>query len=165
LTQSDRPSIDSVLKKWKFKYGEARTSDKGRIYIIMPSGPMLQNLKILIKSLFYCGYSFEELDHHGIAVRVANFCWNEEKIVKMSQTEIRKAKINLANDFSEVLAEYSNVTMVELSEDEKIVPKQKETVKEKELELDPTDRIKMDISDLEEAPLDLEFLKTLGIEE
>lgn len=172
LSETEKPSIEDIIKKWKQDNGQVRVSDRGTAYVIMPNSTLLSNLKILAKTMFDSGYSYKEMKDYRVAVKLADICWRENKIVKMSSTEIKKAKMGLVEDWSEVISTYSGIKMSELSDSEKVVPVKTEKPKEKELTkeeildeiMNPKNRLvsnkKIDRSNDD----NLEFLEQLGIE-
>lgn len=160
--EDTRTPIERIIRAWKHECGVVRTSEKGTQYVIIPSSEMHESLRILAQTMYDSGYSFEEMDDYRIAVKIADICWREDKIVKMSNSEIKKAKVSIALDWEEAIAPFLGISMskVEPEELEEVKPK-----KERILEIYPTDRIKMDTSDTIDAPVDIEFLNELGLDE
>jgi hypothetical protein len=138
----------------------------------MAPADLHESFQRLYKTLTQNGYSSEEIDSPHLSKQIVDICWREDKIRKMSNSEVRQAKKSLADDWDEFLhqPEISGITIATLDEDEKIVPVvraiyKKEPKPERPLEINPSDRITMDTSDMAEAPLDLDFLKDLGVDE
>jgi hypothetical protein len=163
----EKPPIKSIILAWIDDRGEWRSSPSGKTYKVISNSSMMESLKILAKTLLDYGYKYEEIDTSRVSILIADTCWKEDKIRKMSVGEIRKAKKNLADDWDAIIhsSEFSGITISTLKENEKIVPVQKNEKKEKTLEIDPKDRIRMDTSDMLDAPLDVDFLEELGIDE
>ena len=161
------PNISTILRFWKEECGEIRTSQTGVQYTIIPSNRTRDSLKKLAMTLIGYGYTFEELDSVSLSVKIADVCWREDKIKKMSLSEIKKAKISLALDWNEAIAEFSGVVIADYEETKKAVPYSKKEDKKQEpiLDIEPKDRIKVETSDMVDPPLDLDFLKELGIDE
>lgn len=161
----DRPPLKSIIDAWKAKVGETRVGERGSVFVIIPNSRRLECLKILAKTLKNYGLTDEEIDSPHLSKLIVDTCWKEKKIKRMSLTEIRKAKEDLAEDWDEVIhgSEFSGIEIAELSESEKMIPVQRTEVKreEKPLEIDPSDRIVMDTSDMREVPLDDEILSEL----
>ena len=162
---SEKPSLDRFIKSWISECGEARTSDHGTKYVIIPTQRMHESLRILAKTLLDAGFSFDELDSARVAVKIADLVWRESKITRMSATEIRKAKLGVTEDWGIALGEFSGITFAKDVEPLEVVEAPKIEKKEKVLELNPSDRIKMDTSDVVDPEKDLEFLKELGVED
>jgi len=164
-----KPSIRMLIDVWHAECAEIRMSEHGTPMPIIPNSRMMESLKILAKTLLEHGYPYEEVDKTNVSVMIVDKCWKENKIRKMSLADIRKAKMNLAETWDSVLhsSEFSGITIATLSEDEKIVAtEQKEYKKpEKPLEMNPKDMLKMDTSDIPDAPLDLDFIEELGLDE
>jgi hypothetical protein len=167
--EDNKPSIEKILKKWKSEYGEMHTNENGASYPIIPKSRMVESLKSLGKTMLDYGWTFDEIDSTRVAVAVSNIVWREDAITKMSPAEIRKAKFKTTKDWEEAIAEFSEIIIskVEVEKPPYIPPTEnkKEVKPEKPLELDPKDRIKMDTSDFPDTPIDLEFLKELGVDE
>jgi hypothetical protein len=88
----------------------------------------------------------------------------------MTNSQIKKAKLELANDWQEIIdAEYSGVKISKCEELKKVeyspTVKTEYKKQEKALELYPSDRIKMDVSDMPDPEIDTDFLKEIGIDE
>lgn len=152
---------------WKSECGEWRKGDGGTPFLILPPSRMPDNFLILYKTFVKHGYTHEEINEVLVAKTMVDICWKEDRIRKMSNSEVRRAKKNLAEDWDEFLHSpcISGITISTLEEDEKIVTVQKIEKKERVLDIDPKDRIKMDTSDVSDAPLDIDFLEEMGIDE
>ena len=164
-----KPPLKSIVDAWHSDCAEIRLSERGTPMPIINPSRMLESLKILAKTLLQNGYSYEEVDSPRVSVLIVDKCWKEDQIKKISTVEIRKAKKNLADSWDSVIhsKEFSGIVIATLDESEKIiaVPKIEYKKEEKPLELNPSDRIKMDTSDVPDAPLDLDFLEELGVNE
>lgn len=161
-----RPPLKSIIDAWHTKCAEIRLSQAGTPMPIIPPSRMLESLKILAKTLRGHGFTYDEIDSTNVSILIVNTCWKEDKIRKMSNIEVRKAKKNLSDDWDSVIhsSEFSGIEIAELNEDEKIVITEKNLAKpaQKLPELNPSDRIKMDTSDMSETPLDDEFLADMA---
>lgn len=157
---SDRIPIDRIIRAWKDEFGLSRTSETGVSYIVIKTS--IENLRILARTMMDSGYTFEELDDYRTSVKIADICWRDDKIIKMSMSAIQKAKISLTNDWHQVISakEFSGIEMSKV--DPKIESKAEPTKKSKPIEIEPKNRIKMDTSDMAEVPFDDEILAELA---
>ena len=166
MSEDIKLPIESIIKAWKAEYGVLRTSDKGVEYVIIPNSSMRTALSALAQTFLTSGYTFDEIDDYRISVKIADIVWREDKIIKMSSTEVKRAKISLTKDWEEAIAPYSGIIISKPGKMvTKVEVKAEPKPKEKVLELDPKDRIKVDTSDIPDNPLDLAFLEELGISE
>lgn len=164
----DKLPISVIINKWKEKCFVKKTSDRGTTFLVLPNSCRMDCLAMLAKTFSDYGYTYEEMDHHMVSVKIADVCWRDDKIVKMSGTEIAKAKLSVAKDWQEIIdSKYAGVVISELEEHEKPVYKEEPKVEpvKKSLEIEPKDRIKMDTSDMVDGELDLDFLSELGVDE
>jgi hypothetical protein len=163
---STKPPLKSIVDAWHSECAEIRLSDRGTPMPIINPSRMLESLKILAKTLFQNGYSYEEVDSPRVSILIVDKCWKENQIVKMSTVDVRKAKKNLADSWDSIIhsKEFSGIVIAKLEESEKIVAVQKTEYKKEEKlpELDPSDRIKMDTSDLAKPEFDEEILAELA---
>jgi hypothetical protein len=159
----ERTTIADIIKVWFKDCSVVRIGEKGTPYSIIPSSKMPESLKILAKTMHEAGYSYKEMDDFKVSLKIADTCWREDKIVKMSSADVKKSKYSLTLDWDLAIATYCNVKIAKLEENEKIV----ETFKrESNLELNPSDRIKMDTSDQTKPEWDEEILAefaTIGV--
>jgi hypothetical protein len=166
---SDRPSTRNIVIAWKSECGEWRRGDGGTKFQVMSPADLHESFQRLYKTLTQQGYTPEEIDSPHLSKMIVDICWREDKIRKMSNSEVRQAKKNMAEDWDQFIhgSEISGITIATLDENEKIIPVERPPYKkpEKTLEINPSDRIVMDTSDIVDAPLDLEFLKELGVDE
>jgi len=158
--------VEKLINKWKVEHFVDKMSEKGTPYKILPNSCRMECLTILAKTLFDHGYSYDDMDKSDVSLKIANVCWRSDKIVKMSGPEIAKAKYSIALDWQEVIdGKYLDIEISKLEDHEKPVFKEEPKVQSKPLEIDPSDRIKMDTSDIEEPELDSDFLSELGVDE
>lgn len=179
MSEDSRISIEKIINGWKSQYGVWRTSERGESYKVIGNN-IVEKLRILAKTMMDHGYSFDEIDSPRVSAKIADICWREEKITKMSASEISRAKKGLANDWNEVVSdpEFSGIKFSQVEEKKEhivnaIVPTrqfpkdqpEKEYTKEELLAeaLDPKNRListkKIDRSNDE----NLEFLEELGL--
>lgn len=168
--EDNRPPIEGIIRAWKSELGETRTSERGLSYIVIRA--TTENLKALARTMLDSGYVFDDIDSISVALKIANICWREDKIVKMTNSEIKKAKAALTDDWNEAIAEFSGIVISEYKPLENPVYvsiKNNISVSinrtEKVLDIEPKDRIKMDTSDMVEAEVDLDFLSEFEAEE
>jgi hypothetical protein len=165
----NRPSIETIVLGWKEEYGVKRSGDRGSEYYVIANSDKVEAFRALAKTFFDYGYSFEEINEGSVSVKISRLCWRDDKIKKMSDSEVKKAQLAFAKDWNEVLhrREFTGITISKCEPDNKPVEvvKKEEFKKEKVLEIDPSDRIKMDTSDIADSPLDPDFLRELGLDE
>lgn len=108
---------------------------------------MLECLSILAHTMLEKGYSIEEIDSPSIAVKIADTCWREDKIRKMSLSEIRKAKYSLTLDWNEIVGGLEDI---EISKHREVYKKEeaKEPPKEKVPELPKTEEEMQELANL-----------------
>lgn len=156
--EDNRPPIEGIIRAWKSELGETRTSERGLSYIVIRA--TTENLKALARTMLDSGYIFDDIDSVGVALKIANICWREDKIVKMTGSEIKRAKAALTDDWNEAIAEFSGIVVSEYKPlDNPIYTPVKKV--EKVLDIEPKDRIRIDTSDMIEPELDLDFLSEL----
>jgi hypothetical protein len=173
----ERLPIVRIINSWKAQCGETYVGSGGTPYIRIPTDRMLESLKILAKTFFDAGYTYDEIDSVYVAVKIADITFVEEKIVKMTTSAIKRAKVGLTLDWQLVLAQFSGIQLSELDENEKVVvtaksePNKKAVLPKKadfdweKVEIIPKNTVKMDNSDTPDRIIDYEFLKELGIDE
>jgi hypothetical protein len=131
---------------------------------------MPEALLVLVKTFLENGYRVEELDTSSVSILLINRCWKENIILKISRSDIAREKINLSEQWHELLHSpmYSGIKIAKLEESERMVAVDRPVrivKEERPLELDPSDRLVMDTSDVVDSELDLDFLKELGSNE
>ena len=159
MEEKERLPIDTVLDKWLAKYGEEKRSERGTVFYVIPIPDRITHLLNLIQALSKYGYSEEEIRSGTITAKVVKKCWSD-LITKIPAKRLRENRDITRRQWDEAINRFfvDNFDFPEYKKPEKIEPK-------KSLEIEPKDRIKMDTSDVKDAPLDLDFLKELGIEE
>jgi hypothetical protein len=160
----DRPSIDETIDDWKASCGEIKTSERGVTYLVVPIPNLRGNFLNLIQTFVDRGYTEIEIKSVSINTKIAKACWSD-LIIKLSPKDIKRNRDITTSIWRETLKEYFAKPISEYVETKKESIPTKSISKERTLEVQPKDRIKMDTSDMVEAPLDLEFLKELGLEE
>jgi hypothetical protein len=163
----DRLPIKTIILGWKDNYGVTRISKLGTPFIIIPSNNHIEAFRALAQTLLDSGYTFQEINSPSVSIMLADICWREDKIRKMNLSEVRKAKLSFATDWNEVIhrKEFTGVVISKVNPDNRPMAEVIPIKKEKVLELDPSDRIKIDTSDLPDNPLDEDFLKELDSDE
>jgi hypothetical protein len=125
---SDRPPIRPILNKWKAENFVDKKSDIGTPFKVLPSSCKAECFGTLAKTLSQNGYTYEEMGKVDMTRQIADVCWREDKIVKMSSSEVNKAKHGVILDWLEVIdGMFCTVVMSKLEEHEK--PKFKEEEK------------------------------------
>lgn len=127
---------------------------------------------LLIRTLIDEGYTEEDLKSLRTSNMVVNACEAPEGASSRSSGKIRKSKQITASNLKFVLTEFFRgpFSAHTLESKNTTVSSLKQTTfeeikKEKPIEIDPKDRIKMDTSDMAQAELDLDFLSELGVAE
>ena len=164
---NERLSIEAILFYWDSDCYVNKISRTGNPYRGLPSHGKQEHLANLLSTFIGHGYSKEELvEKSGFPVvavqnKIINHIWDRNP-ESMSAKELHKAKGNLRKMWQCVIAQKFPIKLVkeEVVEKIEIAPK-----KEKALEINPKDRIVMNVSDIKDPELDLNFLKDLGIEE
>ncbi len=161
-----RRYIDDIITNWKYGCGQEKVSDRGTSYIVVPIANRRGNFLNLIQTLVDKGFTKEEIRSSEISTKVVKECWSD-LIVNMSAKDLRKNRDITRRQWEEAIKEFFAEPISEYRGPVKpTVPEfKKEAKKEKVLELDPTDRIKMDTSDVVDADLDLDFLEEIGLDE
>ena len=120
----EKPSTRDIILAWKAECGEWRRGDGGTKFQVMAPADLYESFQRLYKTLTQQGYSPEEIDSPYLSKMIVDICWREDKIRKMSNSEVRQAKKSLAEDWDEFLhqPEISGITIATLDEDEKVVP-------------------------------------------
>ena len=173
---------------WKDEHSVWYRGDGGTPYRRIPTREMPDALFSLSKTLITQGHSFEEIDNSRVGSMIADTCIREDKIVKMSNSDVKRAKTSLGIDWNEnlrskrfrdflasFLEQPIKEVVVKTEESEKIVivektgpKKQQKAEKTKEEIMDeilnPKNRIQSDQKIDRSNDLDLELLKELGIE-
>ena len=172
--RDDAPPLNKIIDAWKTSCGDVYLGEKGTPYVRIPSARMRESLQILRKTLVGYGYTYEEIDSVRVSMAIVDACWKENKIVKMSISEIKKAKKNLSDDWDEVIhdPEFSGIVIAKLDEDEKDVPvakteyKKPEKTKEEIMSeiFEPKDRIVPNKTVDKADNTNWELLAELGIE-
>lgn len=180
----ERPSTRNIILAWKSECGEWRRGDGGTKFQVMSPSDLHESFQRLYKTLTQNGYTPEEIDSPHLSKMIVDICWREDKIRKMSNSEVRQAKKSLAEDWDEFMhsSEISGIAIATLEEDEKIVPVERvktEYKKESKPEGMPTEEEMAEMASLSEklkagsmnAPklddleeeLDTEFLEFMGL--
>ena len=168
MTKDNRMPADKIIGAWKAENGIKRVSEKGTPYVIIKAN--MTNLEILADTLIEQGYSVDEISTPSFAVKIANICWREDKIQKMSNSEVNKAKYSLALDWSELLChnKYTKLVMakggdIRFDNVEKEEPIAVPTEPEMAELASRTDKLRNPNISTEEDEEDTEFLKLMGI--
>jgi hypothetical protein len=163
----ERLPIQKIINAWKKAEGIEKISSLGKEFYIVKTSP--SNLRILAQTLLDNGYSYGEICSDNVAIKLVSTCWLEDKIKKMSLTEVRKAKKDLLVEWEETLdsEEFSGIKMSK----PKPLEKKSEPKPETKKPIAPVDEKEMErlanlsndlrlgpIPEVEEIP-DLEFLK------
>lgn len=171
-------TIDEAIEDWKTEYGTMAYGKHGAFYRYIDWKVEKNLLLNLAQTLLDEGYTKEDLlgkdgkPNSTIQMKVINACSAPEGASNRSKTKIKKSKDITAKNWKEVLKEFfrgsvSSFTLENRVSDIKKEPTFVEKPKsvEKYPELDPKDRIRLDTTGIADAPLDLEFLNEIGVDE
>jgi uroporphyrinogen-III decarboxylase len=103
------------------------------------------------------GYTYEEIDDPHVSIKIADICWREDKIIKMTTAAVRAAKMSFATDWNDVISD-KEFSGIEMSKVERKTP-----VAEKYVPTDPKNIIVPDPALYVDTPQDLEFLALIGV--
>lgn len=160
----DWEQIQNIIEVWFVSHCVIRNGSGGTPFRVIPSQLILETMRILAKTLFDLGYPLEVLHNHEMRLRVANRLWRENRIVRMSRAEISRAKEGAIEDWSLAVNELAVMTFSKVEplkiEESPVIPE----VKEKPVEIEPANRLKVNTVGFADAIPDLEFMAELGIE-
>lgn len=175
-------SVQTIIDNWKIQFGSKGRGETGP-YDYIPFNRKKDLLYLLAEILKEEGYKREDfLDEDDkinatMQLKVVNACEAEEGSSKRKPCKIKQSKDITAKNWKwAVQSVFLNELTVPAPAKEVVDkdsaysrqikdPELSKSKPEKELEINPTDRIKIDTSDMAEAELDEEFLKELGIDE
>ena len=181
MSEDTRIPLKTIINAWHDKCSEWRKGDGGTPYKIIARANMAESLQILVKTLLQNGYTIKEMDSSRVSIMIINRCWKENVIVKISKSDIAREKINLSEQWHELLdsPKYSGVEIATLDESEKIVtvekPIRSTIVKEEKTELPPTEEEMAAMANLADKlregsnlnspddELDVDFLELMGV--
>lgn len=159
-------TIDEIVEDWKVEYGTMAYGRDGAFYRYIDFKIKKNLLLNLAQTMIDEGYDQETLSSIKTINMVVNGCEAPEGASSRAKSKIKKSKDITSSQWKEVLKEFFRGPIStfnpENREQELKLPEKKS---EKELEINPSDRIKIDTSDVEDPPLDLEFLRELGVDE
>lgn len=181
LSKDIRKPIKHIIDAWHYANSECRVGDGGTPYRIISKKSMPEALLVLVKTFLENGYRIEELDTSSVSILLINRCWKENVILKISRSDIAREKINLSEQWHELLHSpmYSGIKIAKLDESEKIVavekPIRNTIVKEEKIELPPTEEEMAAMANLADKlregsnlnspddELDVDFLELMGV--
>ena len=168
MSDNEKPSIDKIIAVWKANCGETKHSERGTAYVVVPIPDRYIHFLNLIQTLLDHGYDKEYIESGSLRGKVVLACW-PDIITKISAKDLRRNRAITASQWDEAVNKFSDIAISKFVEPDKEVPVQKAEIKkeykEKVLEIEPKDRIKMDTSDIADSPLDPDFLRELGLDE
>jgi len=164
----EKPSIDDIVDKWWFNSAELMESPNKISYwgIQGDRRPFFLNL---VKTFLDNGYPKEEIKSATLSTKIVKLIWADDVDRICTDQNLKKYKDATRRQWEDAIREVTIRKDVVLSEyiQEKnptpYIPKESPK-EEKPLELDPTDRIKMDTSDISTPEFDLDFLSDIGID-
>jgi hypothetical protein len=162
---TEKRSIDDLITDWKYSVGQEKTSSQGTTYVVIPIADRRGCLLDLIQTLVDAGVTEDDLKSGVTSSKVVKTCWSD-LITKMTAKELAKARAITRGQWEEAIREFLAKPISKYAGEKPLAPAAPEPKKApKTLEVVPTDRLVMDTSDMAEAPLDLDFLEELGLEE
>lgn len=116
LPDYDKPEI--VIKGWLEEFStERRVGDGGSVYYIIPNSERRVALQSLAKTLVSQGYKFEDLYSNSLRLKLLKLVWKDDKITKMTRTEIRQARKNLDDEWTGLVSVYSGIKILRAEEE------------------------------------------------
>jgi len=165
-------TLEEIVDEWKGEFGILGRGKNGP-YRYIDYSQKKDLLMTLVRTLIDEGYDQNTLKSTRTANLIINACEAPDGASSRSSGKIRKSKQITASNLKFVLTEFfrgpfsshnpqqQNATLPPSPQTTFQQPKSKEKI----LEIDPTDRIKIDTSDIADNPLDPEFLKEIGLSE
>ena len=166
MSDSERLSIDRILELWLASCGEEKTSDSGSTFLVVPIADRRGHLLNLIQAMVTYGYTQDEIKTGSVSMKVVKTCWSD-LIKKMSVKKVRESREITRQQWEKAIDEYFVSDFPKYTKPEKAAspaPLEPKPKKEKLLELNPKDRIRMDTSDIADAPIDFDFLDEIGVD-
>lgn len=165
-------TIDDIIIEWKVEFGVKERGKTGDYHYI-DYRQKKDLLTILIRTLIDEGYDEDTIKSTTTRNLIINGCEAPDGASSRSGSKIRKSKQITLDNLKQIIPQFFRgkfSTVPTENEKQTVLPEKPQTVFEqpkieKPLDIEPKGRIKMDTSDVVDNPLDLEFLKKLGIDE
>ena len=155
---------DRIIALWKADCGEVKTSSQGTTYLVIPLADRRGRLLDLIAAFVGNGYEEQEIRTGAISMKVVKTCWSD-LITKMTNKEIHRNREISRHQWEEALDEFFVKELPKYVKPEKPISFtfKKPAPVEKQPDIEPKDRIKVDISKYSKIEPDVDFLAKLGL--
>jgi hypothetical protein len=162
----EKPSIDDIIDAWDLDCSEVMVSARGSTYRAIPRIDRRTHFLNLIQSILDNGYEEDDLKTGSLSTKIVMLCWPEVNR-KCTMSELKKWKDDTRRTWEDAIKEKigTNVVLSKHVEGKIPIPFVAKRAPEKIIEINPSDRIKMNTEDMLENPLDLDFLKELDSNE
>lgn len=157
----ERRTIEELISNWKYACGLEKVSDRGTSYIVVPIPNRRNHFLDLIETMVNEGLTKEEIKSPSVSTNVVLTCWSD-LIVKMSSKDLKKARDITRSQWEEAIKEFFAQPISKYRGPDKTSNISSDSNKEKELDLEPKDRIKLDTSDMPEIPWADDILSELA---
>ncbi len=157
----ERPSTKSIIGVWHSKFAETFYGEGGTAYLRIPNSVLMEAFWALARTFKKLGFTYEEMSSPYLAKQIVDVCWREDKIRKISVTDIKKAKFSMALDWQQIIdnEEFTGIQICDAEMPDRTVAKVEPKKIQEKIESKP---IKMDISDMADVPFDNEILAELA---
>ncbi len=152
----DKKTIEEIISNWKYACGLEKVSDRGTSYIVVPIANRRNHFLDLIETMVNEGLTKEEIKSSAVSTNVVLTCWSD-LIVKMSSKDLKKARDITRSQWEEAIKEFFAQPISKYKGLNK-----SSGPNNKELDLEPKDRIKLDTSDMPEIPWADDILSELA---
>lgn len=168
-------TIDDIIEDWKTEFGTPAQGQWGP-YRFIDFKRNREYVLNLVQTLRDEGFTKEDLLIGRNQLKVVEACEAPSGKSIRKSSSIKKTKDMTASNWKYAIREIFPEKISVCNTESSSAPIREpaitiftnttpiKTKPEKLIEIDPKDRIKMDTSDISDNPLDLEFLKELGIE-
>jgi hypothetical protein len=153
-------TVDRILKDWKNAVGTLKTG-KNSQYVAIEFKERTTLLLMLAQTMLDEGHDENVVLSPSTQVKVVDCC-TPSKEVPIPAKNIKKWKAIVTQEWDYARDKVVG-TKISKYEEKKVVteaPKPEKSIKN--LELNPTDRIKVDTSEYVESEIDMDFLKEIG---
>jgi len=152
-------TIDTIIEDWKVEVGTLKTGRNSQ-YIAIEFKERTSFLLMLAQTMLDEGYDEKAILSPSTQVKVVDGC-TPSKEVPIPAKNIKKWKTIVTQEWDYARKKIIG-TKISKYEEKKPVVEEKPT---KTLDLEPTDRLKIDTSASPDMDLDGDFLKEIGLDE
>ncbi len=157
-------SLEDIIEDWRIEVGVLKNG-RNSTYIHIGFRERRSNILDLVQTMIDEGYSKEEIENVQVRNKVIDTCTPPEGVpIPAKNIKTWKGMVaaewrdSLKHFFHGPISKHIPKEIVQYTEPEK--PQKAE----KELELDPKDRLKIDTSGVPDMELDTDFLKNFGLD-